>query len=80
MNVEQFTDGDERVARRYDYEHSQVIAIDLGGAEDDVAVDVVGDTAIVVSGDEQVEIELDGEAAEATANNGVVTIETEVSA
>lgn len=77
MNVEQFTDGDRRVARRYDYEDSQVIAIDLGGASTDVSVDIVGDTAIVVVGEEQVEIDLPAAGATARANNGVVTIETE---
>jgi len=80
MNVSQLADGDERVVREYRYGDGVVIAADLGPvAEADV--DVLADTAIVVTGTdedaEQIEIDLPGEDAEVFMKNGVLTIELE---
>lgn len=64
---------EDTLVRRYEYAEGTVIAIDFGGV-DEVAVDVVGRTAIVVGGDRQVEFELPPEASDVTVNNGTVTI------
>lgn len=58
---------------RLEYDDGTVIAADFGG-EDEITVDVVGDTAIVVAGDRQVEFELPEGANEVTTNNGTLTI------
>ena len=63
------------VVRTLDYEDGSVIAIDFGHAGEDLAVDVVGSTAIVVTDDEQFEFELPPEASDVTVRNGVLTIE-----
>ncbi|MCL7417987.1 MAG: hypothetical protein M8354_09135 [Halalkalicoccus sp.] len=57
----------------HDDQHGTAIVVDFGG-EDEITVDVVGDTAIVVTGDRQVEFELPAGADEITANNGTLTI------
>lgn len=62
------------LVRRYEYDDKTVIAIDFGGVED-ISVDVVGETAIVVGGNRQVEFELPAEASGVSVNNGTVTIE-----
>ena len=73
--------GDERLLRRYEYEDRWVVAADLGVDEDDVSVDTVGSTAIVVvdHGDDVSEAELGlPDTADATSvTNGVLTIEVE---
>ncbi|QHS16298.1 DUF7127 family protein [Halopenitus persicus] len=78
MNLTQITDG-EPVLRRYEYPNRWVIAADLGVDDELVSVDTVGETAIVVVDrddvDAETEIELPGPAADATVNNGVLTIE-----
>jgi HSP20 family molecular chaperone IbpA len=78
MNLTQLTDG-ETVLRRYEYPDRWVVAADLGVDDELVSVDVVGETAIVVIDrddvDAETEIDLPGAAAEATVNNGVLTIE-----
>ncbi|WP_122088505.1 DUF7127 family protein [Halalkalicoccus subterraneus] len=58
---------------RIEYDDGTVIAVDFGGA-DEIAVDVVGDTAIVVAGDRQVEFELPAGAETVETNNGTLTI------
>ncbi|MFC4540779.1 hypothetical protein ACFO5R_02405 [Halosolutus amylolyticus] len=63
------------VVRTIEYDDVSVIAIDFGHAGDDLAVDVIGSTAIVVTGDEQFEFELPPEASDVSARNGVLTIE-----
>ncbi|WP_135820642.1 Hsp20/alpha crystallin family protein [Halostella litorea] len=81
MNVSQLADGDERVVREYRYDDGVVIAADLGPAASDADVDVLADTAIVVTGSdetaEQIEIDLPGEDAQVFMKNGVLTIELE---
>jgi hypothetical protein len=63
------------VARRYSYADGDVLAFDLGAGVDG-AVDVVDGTLMVVVDDEQYERELPaGTSAQATINNGVVTVE-----
>lgn len=49
------------------------ITIDFGRGVD-AKLDVVGDTAIVVAGDQQYEFEVPGDASEITANDGVLII------
>jgi hypothetical protein len=79
MDLTQFVGNGQRefgeLVRRYDYEDGTVVAADLGTS--DAAVDVVGQTAIVVVGDEQFEVELPAAGARAFIRNGVLTIEVE---
>jgi HSP20 family molecular chaperone IbpA len=81
MSIKQLADEDERIVRRYEYEDSWVLAADVGLADEDVNVDVVGTTAIVVAesdGDvSEAEFELPGENASVSTNNGVLTITVE---
>lgn len=75
MNTNQQLVGDAPV-RRFEYEDSIVLAADLG--VEDAAVDVVGDTVIVVIGDEQHELTVPvGEGGEtaASVNNGILSVE-----
>jgi HSP20 family molecular chaperone IbpA len=78
MSSQQFVGGNERFVRRYEYDDSWVVAADVGVADEDVSVDVVGRTAIVVAetGDRvtETEFELPGEDASVDLNNGVLTI------
>jgi len=71
--------GDGALLRRYEYEDGWVVAADLGADAENVTVDTVGDTAIVVvEGDgepAETEFELPGEADSAAVENGVVTVE-----
>lgn len=73
--------GGESLLRRYEYEDRWVVAADLGVDDDDVSVDTVGSTAIVVvdHGDDVSEAELDlpDTADSASVTNGVLTIEVE---
>jgi hypothetical protein len=62
------------VARQYQYADGDVLAFDLGAGATG-AVDVVDGTLVVVVDDDQFEMELDGRPAQATINNGVVTVE-----
>jgi len=72
MEPEQQTVGDAAI-RRLDYEDATTFAADLGVSG---TVDVVGDTAIVVTDDDQYDIPLpEGETVTAFINNGVLTIE-----
>lgn len=66
---------DDTPVRQFEYDDRVVLAADVGLG--DASVDVVGDTVIVVRGDEQYELTLpegDGDAT-ATINNGVLTVE-----
>ncbi len=56
------------------YEDGSVIVIDFG-PDVEVSVDIVGETAIVIAGDQQYEFEVPAEASEVTANDGVLLIE-----
>ncbi|WP_276257747.1 hypothetical protein [Haloglomus litoreum] len=63
------------VARQYQYADGDVLAFDLGAGTTG-AVDVVDGTLLVVVDDDQFEMDLpDGRPAQATINNGVVTVE-----
>jgi hypothetical protein len=64
------------VARRYEYTDGDVLAFDLGAGTEG-AVDVVDGSLVVVLGDDQYETDLpeDARGAQATINNGVVTVE-----
>lgn len=72
------TDRRGRFLRRYDYDDGTVIAADLNAADEDVTVDTVDGTAIVVverdDDDEEFEFELPGSAASVDIENGVLTI------
>lgn len=73
---ERFARRDDAVARRYEFDDQVVFVADFGAARDGT-LDVVGDTAIVVVGDEQYEFELPEGAAHTSMNNGVVTVEVD---
>lgn len=68
-------DRDDGLVDRRDYDGNSVIVADLGVASDDLAVDIVDETAIIVAGDDQIEFELPEDADEVSVNNGIVTIE-----
>jgi len=72
MELEQQTVGDAAI-RRFDYEDATTFAADIG---EDGSVDVVGDTAIVVTDDGQYDVSLpDTGDPVAFINNGILTIE-----
>jgi len=81
MRSKQLAGNDERIVRRYEYEDSWVLAADVGVDDEDLDVDVVGTTAIVVAetdGDvSEAEFELPGSDASVATNNGVLTITVE---
>jgi len=81
MSSKQLAGENERIVRRYEYDDCWVLAADVGLASDDIDVDIVGTTAIVVADTgEQVsetEFELPGEEASVATNNGVLTITVE---
>jgi len=73
---QRFADG-EVAGRRYEYDDRSVLVADFGTGVDGT-VDLVGDTAIVVVGDDQYEFEVPaGVTARASMNNGVLTVEAE---
>ena len=63
------------VVRTLEYEDGSVIAVDFGTSASDIAVDIVGSIAIIVTDDEQFEFELPPEASDVSVHNGVLTIE-----
>ncbi|MFB6084301.1 MAG: hypothetical protein ABEJ94_08665 [Halorientalis sp.] len=74
---EQFVAADGPVGRR-EYEDGSVLFVADLGVGREASVDVVGDTAIVVAGDEQYEFDVeDGEDAQAFIKNGVLTVEVD---
>lgn len=82
MTTHQRSITDEEFGRVYEYDDSLVVALDLADAEGEVAVDTVGDTAIVVveaadGTSTETEFELPGEARESAVNNGVLTVEVD---
>ena len=81
MRKQQFAGREDEVLRRYEYDDSYVIAADLGVPDDDVDIDVVGETAIVViETDNEVseaEFGLPSSGGDAAVNNGVLTISIE---
>ncbi|MFC7098692.1 DUF7127 family protein [Halobaculum marinum] len=78
MTQRHTTDRRERFVRRYDYEDGTVVAADLDAADDDVHVDTLDGSAIVVidrgDGEEEFEFALPGPAASVDIENGVLTI------
>jgi hypothetical protein len=73
MNArKQLADRDAEV-RRYEYDDGALVVADFGDASP-AAVDVVGDTAIVVVDGEEFDIEL-ADDAQVFMKNGVLTIE-----
>jgi hypothetical protein len=79
MSPQHVTDGQDRFARRYEYNESTVIAVDLGVGVADTNVDIVDGTAIVVieteDGERQEEFDLPDENAQVFIRNGILTIE-----
>jgi hypothetical protein len=76
MNVQQFTNHEDRFARRYVYDDTVVVAADLDVTDADV--DVLGDTVIVARTDgEQLELSMPATPTRAFMRNGVLTIEME---
>jgi hypothetical protein len=61
-------------ARRYEYDDDTVIAADLG-PEREATVEVVDGTLIVVTDDDQFDVDLPSRDAQAFMRNGVLTIE-----
>jgi len=78
MTRSQTADHDGRFVRRYEYDDHSLLAVDLPVGDEQVDVDVVGSTAILVidHGDRlsEVEFELTGTDPEVTTNNGVLTV------
>lgn len=64
---------DEITIAHREYDGENVVAVDFGPGVD-AAVDIVGETAIVVAGDRQFEFEVPEEATEITTNDGVLLI------
>ncbi len=77
MNVpESLRDVDrlDAVVRTIEYDDETVIAVDFG-TSDDVTIDVVDSTTIVVVDGQHLEFELPEEARDVSVRNGVLTIE-----
>ncbi|ELY95060.1 hypothetical protein C483_01811 [Natrialba hulunbeirensis JCM 10989] len=79
MTLEQFSNNEEQVARRYQYDDKLVLVVDFGADIADSAVDVVDGTVLAVLDGTQYEIELPDGADDAHTfiKNGVLTIEVE---
>jgi hypothetical protein len=80
MNIKQSrSTGDGALLRRFEYDDGWIVAADLGADAENVSVDTVGQTAIVVvEGDGEPvesEFELPGPAVSTAVANGVVTVE-----
>jgi HSP20 family molecular chaperone IbpA len=74
--LQQFDERDGDTLSRYEYEDNVVYAADIGFDASEVAVDIVDGTVMVVRGDEQADFEIpESGTAEATINNGVLTVE-----
>jgi hypothetical protein len=70
-----FSRGEGIVSTRYEDGDAVVFVADFGA--NDVAVDVVNGTVIVVTDDDQQEFEVPAGETTARANNGVVTVEVQ---
>jgi hypothetical protein len=76
IDEQRFVDEDV-VGRQYEYDGRTTLVADFGASVDG-SVDLVGDTAIVVVGDDQYEFEVPaGVVVRASMNNGVLTVEVE---
>lgn len=60
-----------------DQDGESVIAVDFGPLGGEPSLDVVGDTAIVVVGDQQFEFDVPEGATEVTVNDSILTIREE---
>ena len=74
MNIQRRLDETEFAVTTYESENGTELAVDFGPSVQS-AVDIVGETAIVVVDDDQYEFELDTENAQAFITNGVLSIE-----
>jgi len=78
MNETQAAGHDDRFVRRYEYDDHSLLAVDLPVDDEQVDVDVVGSTAILVidHGDRltETEFELPGTDPNVELNNGVLAI------
>lgn len=78
MSLQQFANRDERFLRRYDYGTEWIVAAEIGVEDDDIDVDVVGETAIVVVETDdrlfETELELPGSDADVSVRNGILTL------
>jgi len=79
MNITQLSRNADQLVRRYEYDDGAQLAVDFGGEFADATIDVVDGTAIIVYGDEQLELELPAGVNEAHTfmKNGVLTIDLE---
>lgn len=80
MDTHQRSISDEQFGRVYEYDDRYVLAFDLHGTADEISVDTVGTTAIVVAegadGESaESQFDLPGEAEATTVQNGVLTVE-----
>jgi len=74
--LQQFDDGSDDTLRRYEYDDRVVYAADIGSDAGETTVDVVDSTVMIVNGTEQADFDIaETGAAEATINNGVLTVE-----
>jgi len=74
MNLHEIASGEDGLVRTFDYGDATTYVVDLGGKEG--SVDVVGDTAIVVVGDEEYDVDVpEGADVQAFIKNGVLSIE-----
>jgi len=71
-------DDDITIALR-EYEDENVVVVDFG-PEVHPSLDVVGDVAIVVAGDDQYEFEIPSDATDIAVNDGMLLIESEQTA
>ena len=62
------------IVREHEYEDENVIAVDFGVNTNELSVDIVEDTAIVVVDGQQIEFEVPSGAEEVTTNDGILTI------
>lgn len=67
-------DRQDAVVRTLEYDDESVIAVDFGPVTDDISLDVVGDTVLVIVDGSQFEFDLPAEARDVSVNNGVLTI------
>lgn len=67
------TEDDVTITRR-DYDGREQIVVDFGAGVE-AKLDIVGDTAIVVAGDDQYEFEIPAGATELSTNDGMLVIE-----
>lgn len=77
MELQQFINDDDLSVRSVSRDDGRTVIADFGPGASDASVDLVGDTAIVMHGAEQTDIDLPEPAERAFMQNGVLTIELE---